>query len=114
MPGLFENTVSAICYQIATSQNAGLPPYNDVVEFVLGQWRRMPRFWAWPLWLATLIFAMRGLLSGGVFFHRLAPGRREIVVESWRQSSIGPCRDLMQFYTSLALLALYSRGVASR
>jgi hypothetical protein len=114
MAGLFENTVSAICYEVARSQDNGtapfdMPPYNDVVAFVLGQWRRMPRFLAWPLQLATVAFAARGLLSGG-FFHQLAPQRRRLQLESWRTSSIGPCRDLIRFYRSLAILALYSRG----
>ena len=113
MPGLFENTVSAICYEIARSQDSGtvpfdVPPYNDVVAFVLAQWREMPRFLAWPLRLATVTFATRGLLTGS-FFHQLAPQRRRLQLESWRTSSIRPCRDLIRFYRSLTILALYSR-----
>jgi hypothetical protein len=113
MPRLFDKTVSAICYEIALSQDTGtppfdVPPYNDVVVFVLGQWQRMPRFLAWPLRLATVAFAARGLLSGG-FFHQLPPQRRRLQLETWRASSIGPCRDLIRFYRSLAILALYSR-----
>jgi hypothetical protein len=114
MPGLFENTVSAICYEVARSQDSGIapydvPPYNDVVVFVLDQWQHMPRFLASPLRLATMAFATRGLLSGG-FFHHLAPQRRRLQLESWRNSSIGPCRDLIRFYRSLVILAQYSRG----
>jgi len=114
VPGLFKNTVSAICYEVASSQSSGtapydVSPYNDVVVFVLGQWRQMPRFLAWSLRLATVAFATRGLLSGR-FFHQLAPQRRRLQLESWRNSSIGPCRDLVRFYRSLAILALYSRG----
>jgi hypothetical protein len=118
MPGLFEDTVSAICYEIARSQDTGTvpidsPPYNDVTAFVLGQWRRMPRFLAWPLRMATVAFAFRGLPAGGKLFHQLAPYRRGILMESWRHSSVGPCRDLIRFYRSLAIMALYSRGGAS-
>lgn len=114
MQGLFEKTVSAICYEVAQSQNSGLvrldsPPWNDVTQFVIGQWHRMPRFLAWPLRIATLGFACAGILTTGKFFHNLAPTRRGPIIESWRQSSIGPCRDLMRFYRSLALLALYNR-----
>lgn len=113
MTGLFENTVSAICYEIASSLDSDTapfdqPPYNDVVGFVLGQWNRMPRFLAWPVRLATVAFAARSLASGS-FFHRLPPQRRRLQLESWRTSSIGPCRDLIRFYRSLAILALYSR-----
>ncbi|HUI81815.1 MAG TPA: hypothetical protein VLY24_28025 [Bryobacteraceae bacterium] len=118
MPGLFENTVSAICYEVAMSQDTSTvpydePPYNDVVAFVLEQWHRMPRFLAWPLRIATLGFATRGLVSGH-FFHRLRPERRRLQLESWRTSSIGPCRDLIRFYRSLAILALYSRVDTAR
>ena len=114
MPGLFENTVSAICYEVARCQDSDTtPPYNDVVAFVLGQYQGMPRFLAWPLRLTTIAFAARGLLSGG-FFHQLAPQRRGLQLESWRTSSIGPCRDLIRFYRSLAILALYSRGESPR
>jgi hypothetical protein len=118
MPGLFENTVSAICYEVANSLDSGMepfavPPFNDVVAFVFGQWQRMPRFLAWPLRFATVAFATRGLLSGG-FFHQLAPQRRRVQFQSWRTSSIGPCRDLIRFYRSLAILALYSRRGSSQ
>jgi hypothetical protein len=113
MARLFEKTVSAICYEIALSQQSGnapfdSPPYNEVAAFVLGGWQRMPSFLAWPLRLATLAFALRGLLSGG-FFHRLAPQRRRPLLESWRSSSIGLCRDMVRFYRGLTILALYSR-----
>jgi hypothetical protein len=114
MPGLFEDTVSAICYEVAASQDTGTtsfdaPPFNDVTAFVLTQWGRMPRFLAWPLRIATLAFAFAGLTSGSLF-HRLAPHRRRVILESWRTSPLGPCRDLIRFYRSLATLAIYSRG----
>jgi hypothetical protein len=114
MPRLFEPTVSAICEVTACSQYTGVdpidtPPYSDVTAFVLGQWQRMPRFLAWPLRLVTVGFALSGLLTAGNFFHRLDRQRQLQIVESWRVSSIGPCRDFVRFYRSLALLALYSR-----
>jgi hypothetical protein len=113
MPGLFENTVSALCYDIARAQSFQSPPYNDVTAFVLGQWSRMPRFLATPLRLATLLFACSTLLRGGLY-HRLRPEIRALVIETWRLSRIGTCRDFMRFYRSLALMALYSREGAAR
>lgn len=114
MPGLFENTVSALCDEIARSQNSGFEPMeslstDDITDFVLGQWRRMPRFLAWPLRFATIAFAVSGLWRGGALFHRLTPSRRGLLLEAWRQSRIGPCRDLVRFYRSLAIFAFYSR-----
>jgi hypothetical protein len=87
-----------------------VPPYNDVTAFVLSQWQRMPPFWAWPVRIATTAFAIRPFFTHGAPFHRLDPHRRGLLIESWRLSSIGPCRDLIRFYRSLALMALYTRG----
>jgi hypothetical protein len=110
---LFEKTVSAICYDITRSQGDAENPSeedacDDVVEFVLGQWRRMPRFLAWPLRLATVAFGLRGLLFGSVF-HRLPAYRRAVLIESWRCSSVAFCRDFIRFYRALTIIALYSR-----
>lgn len=105
MTGLFEKTVAAICEEVARSH--GLPA-GDTAAFVLGQWRRMPRFLAWPLRFATLFFACSGL--PGSIFHNLPPARRAQKIESWRTSPVGFCRDLMRFYRSLALLAIYSNA----
>jgi hypothetical protein len=108
MPGLFEYTVSAICYEIAGSEMPqSVPPYNHVTGFVLEQWGRMPRFLAWPLRAATLAFACSSLWKGRLF-HRLSPAQRHLKFERWRHSSLGPCRDLVRFYRSLALLVLWS------
>jgi len=111
---LFQDTVSAICYEVARWHSINetpveLPPWNDVTAFVLGQWRRMPRFLAWPVWVATIVFAVSGLQHGSLF-HRLAPHRRFYQLESWRLSSAGPRRSFVRFYSSLTLLALYSRN----
>ena len=103
MSSLFEKTVAAICEEIA-------PPRSGTAmratTFVLSQWARMPRFLAWPLRFATIVFACSPLPRG--MFHHLPSARREAIIERWRYSAIGPCRDLMRFYRSLALLALHS------
>ena len=114
MSGLFEVTVSALCYEISRSQDSGFapidtPPFNDVTNFVLDEWKRMPRFLAWPIRMATVVFACRGVVTAGRFFHQLEPARREVQMDSWSNSSIGPFRDIIRFYRSLAILALYSR-----
>lgn len=113
MSGLFEKTVSAICYEVARSQgdlekSSPEDSYIDVVEFVLGQWCRMPRFLAWPVRFATVGFGLRGLLLGGVF-HRLPVYRRAALIELWRCSPVGVCRDLIRFYRALTIIALHSR-----
>lgn len=108
MSSLFEKTVAAICEEMARPQGGVA---TKATEFVLSQWSRMPRFLAWPLRFATIVFACSPLPRG--LFHCLPSARRENVIERWRNSAIGPCRDLMRFYRSLALLALYSHNEGS-
>ncbi len=110
---LLANTISALSYELASrhawEQDDPHPNYNHVARFVLEQVDRMPRFLAWGVKAATAFFACSRWMLEGSFFHRCPPGRRRVQVESWSRSRIGLCRDLMKFYTSLVVLALYSR-----
>ena len=113
-----ENTISALCYEIAArhvgperSSSAG---YNDVIGFVREQLVRMPSFLSLPIKMATAFFGMSRLPLEGSLFHRRDSSRRTLQVEIWKRSRLGACRDLMKFYTSLVVLALYSRPEADR
>jgi len=111
---LFQNTVSALCYEIAGASAEGggdelAAPYNDVVRFVLRQQGNMPRVLGGAIQLATLLFSLLALARHGGLFHRLGPPRRRVQVAAWTISRLPPCRDLMTFYSSLVILALYSR-----
>lgn len=106
-------TTSALCYTLA-ADHAGdapalTPPYNDVTAFVGEQRARLATVLRVPLLLATLAFAGAGLWHGRAPFHRLAPPARARQVAAWRTSRLGPCRDLIRFYESLTLLALFAR-----
>jgi hypothetical protein len=114
LPSLFHSTVSALCYEIADSHAEGdgaplLPPYNDIVRFVIRQHRNMPLILGRAIQLATLLFAVTALARHGALFHRLPPPRRRVQVAAWTVSRLAPCRDLLKFYSSLVILALYSR-----
>jgi hypothetical protein len=104
-PGVFTNTVSALCYDLARSHDPGSLPCNDVVRFALRQHARLPVFLRWPLRWATIAF---GLAGATPYWRRSVEARRRRC-ESWRQSRLGPCRDLIRFYESLTVMALYSR-----
>jgi hypothetical protein len=114
---MFRETVSAICYEIgdwhfAGGENPALaPPYNDVSEFVLEQWNRMPDYLCEPIRAATELFGVCGVLRNGRPYHRNAVPRRRLQRLAWRSSRLSPFRDLMRFYESLATLALYSRPI---
>jgi hypothetical protein len=114
MNGFIDRTLSAICYSLCAEQAAGnedglQPPYNDVVRFVAGQMQRMPAFLRLGVRAATLLFGLSAMGRSGAPFHRLGPARRALHIASWRISRLGPCRDLIRFYESLAVVALYSR-----
>lgn len=85
------------------------PPYNDVTRFVIEQHGGMPHVLGAAVRLATLLFALSALGRDGTLFHRLEPPRRRLQVAAWTASRLGPCRDLMRLYSSLVILALYSR-----
>jgi hypothetical protein len=115
---LFQCTVSALCYEMAGAHAAPAGedvgeelagPYNDIARFVLRQHRRMPRLLGSGIELATVLFAFAALARHGALFHRLRPSRRHVPVAAWTTSRLAPCRDLMKFYSSLVILALYSR-----
>lgn len=118
MPGYFERTVSAICYDLADL--LGGPPasschaHNDVVRFVLGQINRMPEFLALGIRIATIGFGVSRLPTEFSFFHQRDAARRKAQLEAWMRSRIGPCQDLMKFYTSLVTLVVYSRPESDR
>jgi hypothetical protein len=119
MNGFIDRTLSAICYSLCAERAAGdedalQPPYNDVVRFVAGQMQRMPGFLRFGVRAATLLFGLCAIGRSGAPFHRLALPRRALHVVSWRISRIGPCRDLIRFYESLAVMALYSRPDRTR
>jgi hypothetical protein len=114
MNGFIDRTLSAICYSLcaerAGDDEDGLPPpYDDVVRFVAGQMQRMPAFLRFGVRAATLLFGLGAMGRGGAPFHRLGLPRRTLHVAAWRTSRLGPCRDLIRFYESLAVVALYSR-----
>ena len=107
---ILDATVSALCHQICSGRDSALaPPYNDVTRFVASQMDRMPRHLGLGIRAATALFAVCGIRYGGTLFHRLEPGRRALQIDTWKLSRIGPCRDLIRFYESLATLSLYDR-----
>jgi hypothetical protein len=82
---------------------------NDAVRFVLRQHARMPRHLGWGIRAATLLLAASGLLFSGALYHRLTPAQRGRIVLKWKQASLQPFRDLIRFYESLVVMAIYSR-----
>ena len=113
----FEATVSALCYELSFAQAEGAPPllgppYNDIVRFVLVQHGNMPGFLGSAIQAATIFFDLFAIPFSGSSFHALPPDRRRLRVTAWAASPLGPFRDIIKFYNSLVILALYSRRPA--
>ena len=108
MERLFHNTVSALCYDLARGHGEHWLPANDAARFVLRQHARMPRHLGWGIRAATLLLSASGLLHGGLY-HRLSPERRGRIVLAWKRAFLQPFRDLIRFYESLVVMAIYSR-----
>jgi len=113
----YHDAVSALAYSLAAAHvepgRAGLqPPYNDLTAFILRQQARMPDYLRAPMLAATLSFDFLGVTRTGHRFHTQPLAVRQRQVESWKNAPIGFARDLVRYYESLTLLALYSRPSA--
>jgi len=111
MLAYLSKTISTLCRDIADHSDpvrAGAC-YEDVTEFVLEQLRKMPNFLSRIILLATAIFGISRLLREGSVFYKRPQEHRRLQVECWRRSRFAPNRDLVKFYTTLVVLALYSR-----
>ena len=114
-----KRTISALCHDLASIHDGrwdwpAETGYNDVTEFVLEQLSKMPPFFRVALLAITGFFGMVRMPLEGAMFHRRSAERRRLQIESWRHSRLEPCRDLIRFYNSLVVLALYSRPVPQR
>jgi hypothetical protein len=115
MLSYLSKTISTLCHDLAamhdpTDTGRTRASYDDITEFVFEQLQKMPVFLSRPILLATAIFGMSRFLIEGSVFHKRLQEQRRLQVENWRRSRFGPSRELLKFYTSLVILALYSRG----
>jgi len=115
MKKAFKNTVSAICYSIIKQRCQPLNELdlffnNEVVKFVLHQYRVMPDYLRPPIFILTLIFDTWVLLRKRKFFWNLSAYERWQLIETWSHSPIGPYRDLIRFYESLTIFSWYSQA----
>jgi choline dehydrogenase-like flavoprotein len=109
----FHDTVSALAYSLAqthTSTPDLQPPFNDLTRFILHQHAIMPDYLHAPMLAATLGFDALGMLKAGKRFHCQPPELRARQIAAWKNSRLGFRRDLIRYFESLVLLALYSRA----
>jgi hypothetical protein len=114
MGSYLSNTIAALCDALAATDDIGatdpsMTLYDDITAFVLEQLQKMPPFLRHPVLIATAVFGVSRLLLEGSLFYKRPREQRQLQVEIWRASSFGPSRDLIKFYTSMTVLAVYSR-----
>src|SRR5919106_5569967 len=114
MGSYLSNTIAALCDAIAATHDTvtgdrSTAAYDDVTRFVLEQLQKMPPFLSRPILVATAVFGISRLLLDGSLFYKRPRQQRQLQISIWRRSSFGPSRDLIRFYTSLTVLAVYSR-----
>ena len=114
MRNLLNATVSALAYSIVREQ-CGLTgtsgresALNRVAGFMGEQRERMPDLLGVAMYAVTLSFALQSLIFFGAPFNRLPHANRWEQILAWRNSRIGPRRDLIRFWESLAVLGWYS------
>jgi choline dehydrogenase-like flavoprotein len=113
----FHDLVSALAYSLAKPHENSpglLPPHNDLTQFILTQYARMPDYLRLPMELATFGFDTFGRLRGGEAFRHQSPQQRAKQIAAWKNSSLSFQRDLIRYFESLATLALYSRNAEHR
>ena len=108
----FRAAVSALTYSIVAERcgdGSGGPafPHNRVARAVLAQHAALPDYLRGPLRWLTLGFDASTIPTSGRPFHALDHARRWRQVERWRRSRLGPLRDLVRFYESLAIFGWY-------
>jgi len=108
MPLSFLDAVSALVYstireRCGDSGDGTAFPHNRVVRYVLAQHADLPDWMRWPLRLLTVGLDGWTLLNTGRPLHRLDHAERWRRMERWRRSRLGPLRNLLRFYESLAV-----------
>ncbi len=110
----FYDTASALAYSLAEPHaDPAHPelqlPYNDLTRFILEQHGRMPDYLRGPFAAVALGFDLTGHL-----FHSKEPAKRAKQIAAWKNSGTAFRRDLIRYFESLGMLALYSRGAEAQ
>jgi hypothetical protein len=68
----------------------------------------MPGFARFGMAVLLLVFEWGGLLRNGRRFHRQSAEQRQAQLRRWRDSPLGPCRDLVAFFRRMGTFVWYS------
>jgi len=102
---IFQRTLSAIIYTLIEQYN--IADKNNVVQFIIRQYSRMPDIYRLPITTLTIFFGISTIFFNGSFFYNLNPEKRLSVIDSIKKSRIRVFKDLIRFYESLSILNIY-------
>jgi hypothetical protein len=109
----FAATVTALAEAIvrercAGAAEAGPAAEQSVARFLLATHAKMPDYLRLPFVVLTLALDLWALPTAGRPFHRLPHEGRVRQLRAWRTSRLGPRRDLIKFYETLAVFGWYA------
>ena len=81
---------------------------QSVARFLLATHAKMPDYLRLPFVVLTLALDLWALPTAGRPFHRLPHEGRLRQLRAWRTSRLGPRRDLIKFYETLAVFGWYA------
>lgn len=108
-----KDSVSALVYTIVKMRHLpasewSIPMENEVASFVWRQTKRVSDYLQFPLTLLVFAFNLYSWIRWQKSFAQLEQPRREVQIESWKQSRIGACRDFIQLFENLTTFGWYS------
>ena len=77
---------------------------EDIAAEILGRQAEMPDYLRFPMRVATRVFDVAGVFSGGQRFQEKDGPARAKQLSKWKYSRIGACRNFVRFYESLFFL----------
>lgn len=103
--------VTAISASLQLQHLSGGLDADDIAVEILERRAAMPDYLKLPMWIATLVFDLAGLVPGGRRFQARNDEDRLTQINNWKNSKLGACRNFVRFYESLFLLIVLQKEV---
>ncbi len=104
MRGTVVFLVQGVLVETLGEKNIDLNAFVQTGNVLCARIQRMPLLLKAPLTVLTMVFNYAGFIP----FKRKAPQARLRQIAQWRQSPLGPCRELIGFYDKMTLFIYFS------
>lgn len=108
----YQKIIVAISESLQAQHVDGGMPAEAIAAEIVARQACIPDYLRLPMRVATLVFDWFGILSGGRRFQSKPLASRTAQLNSWKNSSIGACRNFVRFYESLFLLIALQEDTA--